>query len=127
MVQDDLILIDTPGASINDNTRLNFIKSLVATVNARVHIVVSASTRPGEIARIVKRFATVRAKRVLVTKADETERPTTFVSGVVQIDAPISFITNGHDVPEHLWIPTARDLANQVMPVETVEVTSAAI
>ena len=127
MLDDDLILVDTPGTSLNDNTRLNFIKSILAAVNARVHIVVSASTRPAEIARIVKRFATVRAKRVLVTKIDETECKTTFVSGILHIDTPVSFITHGQDVPEHLWTPTAGELANQVMPLETVEVAKAAL
>jgi flagellar biosynthesis protein FlhF len=127
MLDEDLILIDTPGTSLNDSTRINFIKSILATANARVHIVVSASTRPGEIARTVKRFATVRAKRVLVTKTDETECKTTFVGSVLNLETPVSFITNGQGVPEDLCTPTAGELANQVMPLETVEVAKAAL
>ena len=52
----DLILIDTPGSSPSDLARLSKLESVASAANARVHLVISATTRSEDITKIVLRF-----------------------------------------------------------------------
>src|SRR5262249_2843432 len=119
----DLVLIDTPGASPTDLTRLDKLETLTGTNEARVHLVLSASTRSEDIRNIVKRFHRFTPRRVVITKVDETEPKGVFVADILRNEMPISFITNGQRVPEDLLAPTAEDLARYLLPAEVVGVS----
>jgi flagellar biosynthesis protein FlhF len=116
----DLILIDTPGASPSDMARLSRLESLTGTNEARVHLVLGASTRSEDITNIVKRFHRFAPRRVVITKVDETEPKGVFVADILRNEMPVSFITNGQRVPEDLMAPSGEDLARFLLPAEVV-------
>jgi flagellar biosynthesis protein FlhF len=116
----DLVLIDTPGAGPSDVARLGKLESVTGTNEARVHLVLAASTRSEDITTIVRRFHRFSPRRAIVTKLDETEPKGIFVADILRNELPICFLTQGQRVPEDLLTPTAEDLARYLLPVEVV-------
>jgi flagellar biosynthesis protein FlhF len=121
----DLIMIDTPGSSPSDLARLGKLETITAMPEARVHLVVSASTRSEDITRIVKRFQRFSPRRVVITKIDETDPKGAFVGDILRNEMPISYMTGGQHVPEDLIIPSAQDIVRFVLPGEKAHIGSA--
>ncbi len=116
----DLILIDTPGSSPSDLARLAKLESVTSAANAKVHLVISATTRSEDITKIIIRFQRFKPNSVIFTKLDETDSKGPLTGDLLRNEIPVSYVTNGQRVPEDLWIPNADDLARYVLPVETV-------
>lgn len=112
----DLILVDTPGASPSDLTRLTRLESLMTLPGARVNLVISAATRSDDIAKIVKRFQRFAATRAIVTKVDETDSRGAVVGDLLRNEVAISYITNGQRVPDDLLVPLTNEMAKWVLP-----------
>jgi flagellar biosynthesis protein FlhF len=115
----ELILIDTPGSSPSDLARLAKLETVTSAANAKVHLVISATTRSEDITKIIIRFQRFKPNSVILTKLDETDSKGPLTGDLLRNEIPVSYITNGQRVPEDLWIPSAEDLARHVLPVET--------
>jgi len=115
----DLILIDTPGSSPSDLARLAKLETVTSAANAKVHLVISATTRSEDITKIIIRFQRFKPNSVIFTKLDETDSKGPLIGDLIRNEIPVSYITNGQRVPEDLWIPDADDLARYVLPLET--------
>jgi flagellar biosynthesis protein FlhF len=114
----DLVLIDTPGSSPSDLARLAKLESVTSAANARVHLVISATTRSEDITKIIIRFQRFKPDSVIFTKTDEIDSQGTLAGDLLRNDLPVSYVTNGQRVPEDLLIPSGDDLARSVLPVE---------
>jgi flagellar biosynthesis protein FlhF len=123
----DLVMIDTPGCSPSDLARLNKLQGITETADARVHLVISATTRSEDITRIIKRFHRFSPRRVIITKSDETESKGAIIGDVLRNEMPISFVTDGQKVPENLLLPTADELARYVLPAEVAQIGKVAL
>jgi flagellar biosynthesis protein FlhF len=119
----DLIMVDTPGSSPSDFGRLSKLEAVTGAADARVHLVIAASTRSEDITNIVKKFHRFSPRRVVITKIDETEPKGAFVGDILRNEMPISFLTNGQRVPEDLLLPSADDLARFLLPAAQVGVS----
>jgi len=115
----DLILIDTPGSSPSDLARMVKLESVTSAANAKVHLVISATTRSEDITKIIIRFQRFKPNSVIFTKIDETDSRGQLAGDLLRNEIPVSYVTNGQRVPEDLWIPTADELARYVLPVES--------
>jgi flagellar biosynthesis protein FlhF len=116
----NLILIDTPGDSLSDSTGLSALKTIAAEANAKVHLVISATTRSEDIAKIVSRYQLVSPASAIVTKIDETDCGGALTGDLLRNELALAYLTNGQQVPEDLLIPGADELARYVLPVEPV-------
>jgi flagellar biosynthesis protein FlhF len=114
----DLVLIDTPGSSPSDLARLSKLDGVIFATNARVHLVISATTRSEDITKIIIRFQRFKPHSVIFTKVDEIDSKAPFAGDLLRNELPLSYVTNGQRVPEDLWIPSAEELARSVLPVE---------
>jgi flagellar biosynthesis protein FlhF len=114
----DLILIDTPGSSPSDLARLTKLESVTSAANARVHLVISATTRSEDITKIILRFQRFKPHSVIFTKTDEIDSTGALAGDLLRNDLPVSYVTNGQRVPEDLLVPNADDLARSVLPLE---------
>jgi len=114
----DLILIDTPGSSPSDLARLSKLESVTSAADAKVHLVISATTRSEDITKIVIRFQRFKPNSVIFTKTDETDSKGPLTADLLRNEMPVSYMSNGQRVPDDLWLPTADDLARHVLPVE---------
>jgi flagellar biosynthesis protein FlhF len=114
----DLILIDTPGSSPSDLARLAKLETVTSAANAKVHLVISATTRSEDITKIIIRFQRFKPNSVIFTKIDETDSKGSLTGDLLRNEIPVSYITNGQRVPEDLVLPSADELARYVLPVE---------
>lgn len=112
----DLILVDTPGASPSDLARLSRLEAVMALPEARMNLVISATTRSEDIARIVNRFQRFSPKRVVFTKIDETDSRSLIVGDLLRNEVAISYITNGQRVPDDLLVPVTAEMTKWVLP-----------
>ena len=114
----NLILIDTPGSSPSDLARLTKLETVTSAADAKVHLVISATTRSEDIKKIVSRFQRFSPTSVIFTKIDETDSKGPLAGDLLRNELPVSYLTNGQRVPEDLLIPSADELARYVLPVE---------
>jgi flagellar biosynthesis protein FlhF len=115
----DLILIDTPGSSPSDLARLSKLETVTSAADAKVHLVISATTRSEDITKIVSRFQRFSPNSVIFTKIDETDAKGPLAGDLLRNELPVSYLTNGQRVPEDLLIPSADELARYVLPLES--------
>jgi flagellar biosynthesis protein FlhF len=114
----DLILIDTPGASPSDLALLGRLEEVLKLPEARVNLVIAATTRSDDVSRIVTRFQRLSPQRVIFTKMDETDSRSSVVGDLLRNEVRITFLTNGQRVPEDLLSPSASEMAKWVLPVD---------
>ena len=116
----DLVLIDTPGSSPSDLARLTKLEKVTSFADAKVHLVLSATTRSEDIVRIVARFKRFSPNSVIFTKMDETDAKGLVVGDLLRNELAVSYLTNGQRVPEDLLLPSADEMARYVLPLEPV-------
>jgi len=114
----DLILIDTPGASPSDIALLGRLEKVLKLPEARVNLVIAATTRSEDVGRILARFQRFAPQRIILTKIDETESRAAVVGDLLRYELSITFLTNGQQVPEDLLIPSASEMSKWVLPIE---------
>jgi len=114
----DLILIDTPGASPSDSSLIARLGEVLKLPEARVNLVIAATTRSEDVSRIVAGFERLAPQRVIFTKMDETESRSSVVGDLLRSEVRITFLTNGQRVPEDLMNPSASEMAKWVLPVD---------
>ena len=112
----DLVLIDTAGCSPSDLARLGRLESGLADLGAKVRLVVSATTKSEDVTKIYKRFQRLSPQSVVLTKMDETETRGSMVGELIRFLLPVSYVSEGQQVPEDLVLPNGADLARLMLP-----------
>ena len=102
----DVILIDTAGISPYDIGRLvktvEFLKRLPPEENIETALVVSATAKFDDIVAIYDHFSFVEIGSVILTKFDETRRIGEALGFVLERGLPVSYVSNGQEVPDDL-------------------------
>jgi flagellar biosynthesis protein FlhF len=112
----DLVLMDTAGRSPRDEVRIQELKAILAEANpAEVHLVLSATGGAKSLTTTAKQFATVGTTAMIVTKLDEAMGLGNMLSVVRGCGLPISYITDGQNVPDDIQVAQRRSLAQQIL------------
>lgn len=99
----DAVLVDTAGRSQNDRQRIEELQAFVdAAEPDEVHLVLSAVASDRVLRREAAAFTRVRTDRLLFSKLDEAVTFGPLFSLAVRLARPISYLTTGQEVPEHL-------------------------
>jgi flagellar biosynthesis protein FlhF len=100
----DLFLIDTIGNSPRDSSRIGEMKEILdgCPRHSEYHLVISATTRGGDIQEIIQQFEPFNFKSIILTKMDETRSYGNIISALAEKRKCISYITNGQAVPEDI-------------------------
>ena len=103
----DLLLVDTIGKNPRDLVQLGEMKQILDACGslAEVHLAVTATTKSGDLAEILKAFEPFNYRSVIVTKMDETIRCGNVIGVLSERSKPVSYITNGQQV--HAFIQKA--------------------
>ncbi len=101
----DLVLIDTAGISPYDTGRL--IKTIEFLKNKKeylieISLVIAATAKQEDIEDIYEHFSFLSVDNVILTKFDETKHIGEILSFVIENDLPISYISNGQNVPNDI-------------------------
>jgi flagellar biosynthesis protein FlhF len=100
---DELVFIDSAGRSHRDELKMSELSEFLAVVpEAEVHLVLSTTTHFKTVSSIAERFAPVGFDRVILTKLDESVALGPLIGEIVDIGKPISYVTDGQNVPKDI-------------------------
>ncbi|WP_411850912.1 AAA family ATPase [Stenotrophomonas sp. LGBM10] len=105
-----LVLIDTAGLGPRDRALAAQLQWLRAADRIRTLLVLPANTSFGDMDEVVRRFSAANPQGVVLSKLDETGRFGTALSVAVDHRLPITWVTDGQDVPEDLHRASAANL-----------------
>jgi flagellar biosynthesis protein FlhF len=112
----DVILIDTAGRSQNDTLRIAELREFIDAAHPHeVHMVLSATAGAKVLSKEASAFGSVGVNKVILTKMDEAASLGAVVALLKQINRPVSFITTGQEVPDHIETAKAQRLAELVL------------
>ncbi len=112
----DVVLIDTVGRSPRQRTSLEELRSFIEASGAQeVHLIISATTRYYDVLSIIERFGVMPVNRIIFSKVDETDRFGVVLNVAVNFGFPISYITDGQNVPDDLQEANTGKLAEMIM------------
>ena len=114
----DLVLMDTAGRSPRDEVRIQELKAMLAEAEPDdVHLVLSSTAGPKSLIATAERFADVGATALLLTKLDEASSLGHLVSLVRACRLPLSYITDGQNVPDDIQVVKRRELAKRLLGI----------
>ncbi|KLU01713.1 Flagellar biosynthesis protein FlhF [Rhodopirellula islandica] len=117
----DLVLIDTAGRSPRSDARIEQLSEFLRAAHPdETHLVLSATSSGESIRTSLEGFAPVRANAVTLTKLDETPCTAAVLAALTGRDRgvapPLSYLTNGQQVPDDIAVADASGLVAQLLP-----------
>jgi flagellar biosynthesis protein FlhF len=104
------VFIDTPGLAVGEMEDGADLAQLIAShPEIDTHLVLSASMKPADLARVIDRYEIFQPKKLLFTRLDETDRLGALVSEAARRSLPISFLATGQQIPDDLE-PASKEL-----------------
>jgi flagellar biosynthesis protein FlhF len=118
----DLILMDTAGRSPRDEVRIQELKSMLGEAKAdEVHLVLSSVTGAQSMKKTAERFAEVGVTSLLLTKLDEATGLGNLLPVLRDCNLPVSYVTNGQNVPDDIAPADRRRLARTILGMESIK------
>ncbi len=117
----DIVFIDTAGRSHRDELKMTELREFLAVLpDAEVHLVLSTMTHGKTILSVANRFSGIGFHKVILTKVDETISFGALVSALISIGRPVSFVTDGQNVPDDIVASDPERLADLVLKVNAL-------
>jgi flagellar biosynthesis protein FlhF len=121
----DLVLIDTAGRSPRSDARIDQLVELLRSAQPdETHLVLSCASSAASIETALRGFAPVRPTAAILTKLDETPQTAAVISAVVASDhsegVPLSYLTNGQQVPDDIATADAESLLSRLLPAKVM-------
>lgn len=115
----DLILIDTAGRSPKDELRLNELRAFLDAASPdETHLVISSTANPSTMKIAAERFSALTPHgtgRVILTKLDEAVNFGMIIGVIGKLDASLSYVTTGQDVPDDIAVGEGQQLARLIL------------
>lgn len=114
----DLVLVDTAGRSHNNEEQKEDLVQLLKTVpeNEReIFLVLSATTKYQDLVKITGIYSEICKYNVIFTKLDETDKIGNIFNIHILTGAPLSYITEGQNVPNDISKIDAQKIAKQLL------------
>jgi flagellar biosynthesis protein FlhF len=109
-----LILIDTAGMGPRDMRIAEQLQTLQKNdIPVTTYLVMAATTQYKTMQEIIKAFQIIEPTACILTKMDEAASIGSAISALIEQQLPLSFITDGQQVPEDIHVPKAQALINQ--------------
>lgn len=101
----DIILIDTAGRSHKNSEQMEELRDLIHTVkNKEVFLVLNIGTDIENIKSTIKQYDFVDDFKLILTKADESEKLGNILNIKFYTNNELSYITNGQNVPDDIEV-----------------------
>ncbi|MBN2374920.1 MAG: flagellar biosynthesis protein FlhF [Sedimentisphaerales bacterium] len=118
----DIVLIDTAGRSQNDQIKLRELQTfLTAASPHEVHLVLSSTAHHSHMLSAAEKFNTLGVDRVIFTKLDEAISFGVVLSVIRKLDASLSYITTGQNVPDDIEVGNGQRLAKLLLKMENLD------
>jgi len=112
----DLILLDTAGRSPKDEIRLQELKVFLNEAGAdEVHLVLGCVAGARALQQTAEQFGVVGPTSLILTKLDESEGLGNILPLLRNGGLPLSYLTDGQNVPDDIEIADAHRLARMIL------------
>jgi flagellar biosynthesis protein FlhF len=111
-----LVLIDTPGYSLAEMAEAAEWAEYAEQSRIDVHLVLPATVRTSVALDFAERFKIFGRRKLILTHWDELDSAASACELVAKAGLPVSFITDGQQIPEDLHAASASELARQALP-----------
>jgi flagellar biosynthesis protein FlhF len=109
------LLVDTAGRSPRDTGSAEILDVLSGRSDVRRHLVLPAATPAADARRVFDRFAPTRPDRLVLTRLDEVDTLGPLLGVLREYRLPVSYLTDGQNVPDDLQRATAAGLTDWVL------------
>ncbi len=121
MADRDVILIDTAGRSQRDAMKIQELRAFFAAVKPHeTHLVLSSACSQSVLSETIDRFREVGVDRVIFTKLDEALGFGVILTCLQRINARLSYVTTGQDVPSDIEVGEGAALAQMILRTRSV-------
>ncbi len=118
----DVVLIDTAGRSQFDREKLSELGEFLSVAEPdETHLVLSATSSQAVLMKAMEEFSSLKIDRVIFTKLDEAVGIGTLLAVCRKLDAQLSYVTTGQDVPSDIEESDGRKLAEMIVHGERVK------
>lgn len=115
----DLVLMDTAGRSPRDEIKLQELKAFLQEAHTdEVHLVLSTTASARALVETARQFQSVGITALLLTKLDEASALGHVFSLLRSARLPVSYLTNGQNVPEDIEVAQPERLARWIVGLE---------
>lgn len=122
MADRDVILIDTAGRSQRDAMKIQELRGFFGAVKPHeTHLVLSSACSEMVLTETIDRFRDVGVDRVIFTKLDEALGFGVILTCLQKVDARLSYVTTGQDVPSDIEVGEGSALAELILRSRAVE------
>ncbi|MCC7389931.1 MAG: flagellar biosynthesis protein FlhF [Phycisphaerales bacterium] len=112
----EVVLIDTAGRSQHDASRLGELREFLDAAKPEcTHLVLSLAAAESVILAAAERFGALAPGRLILTKLDETVDFGVLANIAARVKLPLSYVTTGQEVPDHIEPASAERLARLVL------------
>jgi flagellar biosynthesis protein FlhF len=119
LADQELILMDTAGRSPRDEVKIHELKAFLTEARANeVHLVLSSVAGASHLERTAEQFSVVGATSLILTKLDEATGLGNLLPLLQHGKLPLSYVTNGQNVPDDIEAADPRRLARYVLGLE---------
>ena len=111
--------MDTAGRSPKDEVKIQELKAFLTEAGAdEVHLVLGAVASGRTLEQVAERFAAVGTTALVLTKLDEATALGNVLPVLRSSKLPLSYLTNGQNVPDDIETADARRLARLILAME---------
>ncbi len=114
----DLVLVDTAGRSHNNQGQKEDLNNILKTVpdsDKEIFLVLSATTKYKDLVKIANTYSEICKYNLIFTKLDETDTIGNIFNMHILTGAPLSYITEGQNVPNDISKIDAQKIAKQLL------------
>ena len=115
----DYILVDTTGHSPNNEAQCESMSDLISSVDnsaiKEVFLVLSASTKYGDLMKIADTYTEIADYKLIFTKLDETATLGNIYNLKLYTGATLSYVTCGQNVPDDIEIFNPQKTVKQLL------------
>jgi flagellar biosynthesis protein FlhF len=120
--QKDLILIDTAGRSQRDEMQMAELREVLSPYqDFRNLLVLSATTKDGDLIEITKRFSQIPLSGVIFTKLDESTNYGSIFNHAIRFKLPLTYLTTGQNVPDDIEKATRDRLIDLLLNISSMD------
>ena len=115
----EIVYIDTPGVGLGHDPDIRRIREKLSVIPGLLNqLLISAPTKEKDIAQFIQRFSSIPIHGLIVTKLDESLTYGNLLNHLYQMPMPLSYFTDGQQVPEDIRPASPQTLAGLFVRAE---------
>ncbi|MGP1612542.1 MAG: flagellar biosynthesis protein FlhF [Catonella sp.] len=114
----EVVLVDTAGRSDKNKEQIDELKRLISAIpeeDREVYLVLSATTKYGDLNRITEVYKDITNYKIIFTKVDETGTIGNIYNILMRTGSGLSYVTFGQNVPDDICAADTQAIAKQLL------------